>query len=418
MPADNAAVRRSTPVPLFALLEAPYGMQNAVATLFVPMYLLRAAGVGIAQASAISALCTVPATFYFVYAPLTDFFMRRRNWLVLAILLTGLLSGAAVASTGGSHLRFVTAVLFSSTMASMLVNASTGGLMSTLLTHTQKAHVGAWVQAGNLGANGLFFGLLLFLGPRCGRATLAVITTLMILLPGMAILWIREPARQKRTESYRVTLVEILRELRRTFLSLRNLPGILLLLSPVGSSAITTVLSGLAREYGVSEVQLGFANGWGGALFTACGALCVLLTPKRWNRMLTYALAGIVYGAVSIGIAAGPLRPSTLIVGLLASNFVQGIAFAAYTGLILQTMGAVGRVQSSRFTILNAVGNLPVVYMTALEGLVAGHFGARSVGVFDGGLNLLTVMVFFVWWAWMRSRKSEWLDVAEVVPSL
>jgi PAT family beta-lactamase induction signal transducer AmpG len=415
MPADDAAVRRSTPVPLFALLEAPYGMQSAL-TLFIPMYLLRAAGVGIEQASAIAAFCMVPTTFYFAYAPLADFFMRRRNWLLLATLLTGLLSGAAVAVTDGQHVRFVTAVLFSSTVASMLISASTGGLMSTLLSSGQKAHVGAWVQVGNLGANGLFFGLLLFLEPRCSRAALVSVTTLSILLPGLAAFWIHEPARQKTEESYGTVLRGIGREMRGTFFSWRNLPGILLLVSPIGTGAIATVLSGLTREYGASAAQLGFANGWGGALFTAAGALCVLLTPKRWNRMLTYVLAGIVYGAVSLMIASGPLRPATLIVGLLASNFVQGIAYAAYTGVILQTMGAVGRVQSSRYTILNSIGSLPLVYMTALEGMVAGHLGARSVGVFDGGLNLLTVAVFFVWWAWMRARRSEMLDVVDEFP--
>jgi PAT family beta-lactamase induction signal transducer AmpG len=413
---ENPAGRRSTPPQLFALFEAPYGMNSAVATLFVPMYLLRASGVGIEQASAIASLCLVPATFYFLYAPLTDFFMRRRNWLVLAIVASALLSGAAIASTAGSHVRFVTAILFSSVVASMLISAATGGLMSTLLTHAQKAHVGAWVQVGNLGANGLFFALLLFLEPRCSRMELAIATAVLMLLPASAALWIHEPPRQRSAETYGATIRGIGVELRSTFFSLRNLPGILLLVSPIGTGAVTTVLSGLTREYHASADQLGFANGWGGGVITALGALCVLLTPRSWNRMLTYALAAIVYGAVSLAIAFSPLRASTLIVGLLASNFVQGIAYAAYTGVILQTMGSIGRVQSSRYTILNSIGNIPVVYMTALEGIAAGRFGTRSVGVFDGVLNILTAALFFLWWAWMKSRGSQWLAAPEGTP--
>jgi PAT family beta-lactamase induction signal transducer AmpG len=416
MPDDNPAGRRSTPPQLFALFEAPYGMNSAVATLFVPMYLLRASGVGIEQASAIASLCLVPATFYFLYAPLADFFMRRRNWLVLSIVATSLLSGAAIAATAGSRIRFVTAVLFSSVVAGMLISAATGGLMSTLLTHAQKAHVGAWVQVGNLGANGLFFALLLFLEPRYSRMELAIATTVLMLLPAIAALWIHEPPRQRSGETYGTTVRGIGVELRSTFLSLRKLPGILLLVSPIGTGAVTTVLSGLTREYHASADQLGFANGWGGGVITAAGALCVLLTPKSWNRMLTYALAAIVYGAVSLAIAFSPLRASTLIVGLLASNFVQGIAYAAYTGVILQTMGSIGRVQSSRYTILNAIGNIPVVYMTALEGVAAGRFGTRSVGAFDGVLNLATAALFFLWWAWMKSRGSQWLAAPEGAP--
>jgi hypothetical protein len=410
--ADVVPARRSPPLPLFALLEAPYGMQ---ATLYVvvPMYLMRNAGVSIEKAGAISALAIVPATFYFAYAPIVDFFMRRRTWLLLAVLTTALLCGSAIAWSPATHLQLVTGLLFASKVASMLISAATGGLMASMLDRAGKARVGAWVQIGNLGANSLFFGLLLFLIPHTTRPVLALVATLSILLPGLAVLAVDEPPRIAGTETYSSTLRGIGRELRSTFFSLRSLPGILLLVSPLGSSAILTVLSGLTGSYGASAAQLGFANGWGGGLFCAAGALCVLAMPAHWNRMIPYALSGIGYGAVSLLIGAAPLRPSTLIVGMLASNFAQGICYAAYTGVILQTMGIGGRCQSSRYTILNSAGNLPVVYMTAIEGVVAGRYGAHSVGLFDGAMNLLTVAIFFAWWAWIRVRNSSFVEVPD-----
>jgi PAT family beta-lactamase induction signal transducer AmpG len=424
-PPQTAAVQRAPPLPLFAIIEAPYGMQNNLIT-FIAMVLLRNSGVDIGQASAIAAFCLVPSTFYFLYAPMVDFFVRRRTWLLAAVVVTALLAGGATLLASGSHVRFVTAVLFASTVTSMLISAATGGLMSSLLNRGEKARVGAWVQLGNLGGGACFFGLMLVLEPHFGRTTLAAIATALILLPGIAVFWIHEPERVRLSASvasepgtggYLTQVRAIGRELRLTLFSWRSLVGILLLGSPIGSSAITTVLSGLTREYGASAGELGFANGWGGGLLCALGALCILLAPPRWNRTLPYALAGIVYGGVSLLIAAGPLRPSTLIAGLLASNFVQGICFAAYTGLVLQTAGMGGRIHSSRYTILNSIGNLPVVYMTALEGQVAGHFGARAVGLFDGGLNLLTVAIFFVWWTWMRMHRREFLEAPEVALS-
>jgi hypothetical protein len=109
-------------------------------------------------------------------------------------------------------------------------------------------------------------------------------------------------------------------------------------------------------------------------------------------------------------IAAGPLRPSTLIAGLLASNFFQGLVYAAYTGVVLQTLAFAGRCPSSRYTMLNSIGSAPVVYMTALLGLVAGRLGTRAVGLVDGTLNLTVAALFFAWYAWVRLRRSALLE--------
>jgi PAT family beta-lactamase induction signal transducer AmpG len=403
------------PVRIFALLEAPYGMNFALTTV-VPMYLLRGAGLGIAEAGAMTAFSALPSTFYFAYSPIVDFFVRRRTWWLAAVLLTSLMAGLSVGLSGSAgRAQLVAGLLFTGTMASMMISAATGGMMSTLLDAPGKARVGAWVQLGNLGSNSLFFGLLLFLESRCSRPVLALVSSLMILLTGLAALKVREPARTKSDATYLKTLKQIGVELRVTLLSLRSLPGILMLVSPLGTGAITTVITGMSKDYGASNDQLGFANGWGGGLLTALGSMCVLGMPARWNRMIPYALSGIIYGSVSLLIACGPLRPSTLIAGLLASNFAQGICFAAYTGVVLQTMGVGGRGHSSRYTILNSIGNMPVVYMVALESLIASHFGARSIGLADGLLNLATAGIFFVWWVWVRARHPQFLAEPDVL---
>jgi PAT family beta-lactamase induction signal transducer AmpG len=412
MPADGVIATEKPappPLPLFAVMEAPYGVQFALAVV-VPMVLLRDAGVGIEKASALAALATLPSTFYFFYAPLVDFFVRRRTWLALAIVCTSLLSSSAILFSPATHLSLISALLFCGSLTGMLISAATGGLMGSLLDAPRKARVGAWVQVGNCGANSLFFGLFLYLAPRLSRPALAGVTMVSMLLPGVVVLAIREPARQPTDETYGSVVRGIGRELRTTFLSLRNLPGILLLLAPMGTGAITSVLSGLVHDYGASPAQLGFANGWGGGMLTAAGALCYLVFPARWNRTVPYVLCGILYGSVSLLISAGPMRPATLIAGMLASNFFQGLVYAAYTGVILQTLAFAGRCPSSRYTILNSIGNLPVVYMTALLGLVAGHLGTRAVGVVDGTLNFAVAALFFAWFAWVRLRRGALLE--------
>jgi PAT family beta-lactamase induction signal transducer AmpG len=393
-------------LPLFTLLESPYGMQSAVTTAF-PLYILHAQGVSLEKAAAIAAVANLPASLYFLYSPVVDFFVRRRTWYMLAVVLSALLCGGVVMFPAVGHLQVITVLLFAGTVAVMLISASTGGLMNTLLTRKQKSQVGAWVQAGNLGSQALMLAALIFASSRCNRTLLGVMVAGMMLLPGLSILGIREPLVEHPEEGLGATVKSVGLELKELLLSWRSLPGILLLCSPIGNGAITTTLNGLTEIYHATAAQLVFANGWGGGALCAAGALSTLLVPPRWNRLLPYALAGALYGTISLLIGLGPLHPSTLILGALASNFGSGVAYGAVTGLVLQTIGAGGRCHSSRYTILISMANLCIVYMTALLGWVAQHLGPHAMGEVDGGLNLGTAALFFAWWIWARRRKSS-----------
>ena len=49
-------------------------------------YLLREQGVGIGRSSEIIALLILPQTIYFLWSPITDFWIRRRTWLIVGAL--------------------------------------------------------------------------------------------------------------------------------------------------------------------------------------------------------------------------------------------------------------------------------------------------------------------------------------------
>jgi hypothetical protein len=370
------------------------------------MFILRNSGVGIEQAGSIMAVCTIPATFYFLYAPLVDFFLKRRFWLLIALTSSAFLCGATIALSPQSHLQLITFLLFASTVASMLTSAATGGLMGSLLKPAAKRRVGAWVQLGSLGANSLFFCLLIFLSQHCGRLPLSVLTATLMMFPGIALCAIHEPERTRPTVGYRSLQREILSDFKQLLFRRQNVPGILLLISPIGSGAIISVLSGLSHEYGATPSQLAFANGWGGGLFAAAGSLCILLLPKLWSRNTPYIFSGAFSGCISLVIGICPLQPRTIIIGLLASNFAAGICYAALTGLVLQTMGDGGVYSGSRYTMLNALANVPVIYMTALESVFAAHLGSRFASLLDGFSGLLIVSAY-VCWHWKAEPTSK-----------
>ncbi len=396
------------PLPLFALLETPYGTCNAALGL-VPMYLLRRGGYTITESAAIVSIVSLPSTFYFLYAPLTDFLVSRRTWYLLALGVSTLLGVATVLNSAARQPGLITGLLFAYCVGQTLIGASTGGLMSALLSVGGKARVGAWVQLGNQGVATVGFGLLVYLSTWCRVSTLALVTVAMM-LPGLAVFWLPLPVRHTPPEPFSETLRGFGRELRDILWSWRTLPGFLLLLSPLSAAALTTVLTGLSEEYHATAAQLAFANGWGGGAFVVLGSMSLLALPARWNSLARYVLAGIVNGVVSGLVAFGPLTSTTFIVGMLASNFAVGVCYAACTGLVLSLAGHACRRQGTRYALFNSLANLSSTYMVALEGYSAGHYGTRYASGIDGLGSLLTaalVGVVYLGWRARRQRRPE-----------
>ena len=382
MPQSQTRDGCEPPLPLFALMEMPYGTGNAVAIVVAP-YLLTSAGYTITQATAVSSIALLPATLYFLYAPVTDFLVKRKTWYLIAVMLSALLGACTIVLTDSHRLGLITAILTLYQGTMMLIGASTGGLMTALLSTESKAKVGAWVQLGNQGVATFGFGLLVYLSARCSLHTLALITVCMM-LPALAILRVREPARTVEPEPFATTLREFGLELLGIVKHRRNWPGLLLLLSPLAAAQLTAVLSGLTRQYGASATQLAFASGWGGGLFTVGGTMSMLLLPVRWNSLARYLVAGTANGVVSLSIALAPLTATTYVAGMLASNFASGMCYAGATGVVLSLAGHAGKRQGSRYALLNSISNVSIMYMVAMEGWGAGRLGARYASVIDG----------------------------------
>src|ERR1700690_591833 len=69
---------------LFNFLIAPMAVMSIGLTGGALSYLLRHEGVDPARGASIVALISLPHAIYFLWGPVTDFWMRRRTWLILA----------------------------------------------------------------------------------------------------------------------------------------------------------------------------------------------------------------------------------------------------------------------------------------------------------------------------------------------
>ena len=113
-------------------------------------------------------------------------------------------------------------------------------------------------------------------------------------------------------------------------------------------------------------------------------------------------VTGLLNGAVSAvasALAIAPRTPLVYSIGVLVYALFCGVVYAAFSAVLLF---AIGRgVASTKYATLSSLGNIPVVYMTALDGWLHDRFGTAWMlqgeaiaGVVFVGLALLVLQKF------------------------
>src|SRR5690242_15582803 len=186
-----ARPNRWPPPWLFLILMLPGGIYSGFIQTPLP-YVLGKAGVPVDRIANIASLIQVPTIFYFLWAPLVDMKLRRRNWMVLASFLSAVSLVVTMPLVGVSHLTAIAALLFAGMAVNVLVSAAQGGLMVTSLSREGQAQASAWTQAGNLGGGALGAGITMWFLARLPLPVAGLATSAMTAIPSLAALTISE----------------------------------------------------------------------------------------------------------------------------------------------------------------------------------------------------------------------------------
>lgn len=394
-PASAVAAGNHWPQPwAFVLLPLPYGIFLGYIQTALP-WLLRQNGYPVDRIGSIVALVLAPMTLYFLWSPVIDFWLRRRAWTVLLSALSGAMLAAAILLLG-PHPRLAVWMLVFGFAVNLLTTSCGGALIALTQTEPGRAKAAAWMQGGMLAAQALGGALLLYLSHRLSTPATALTAALLVAVPGLITLTIPEPAAQNSGRHLRQTLRVMGREVRETLFRWRALPAILLLISPVGTAAAQSLFAAMAREYSVGENGVLLLNGILGGVLTMLGAFAAVVVPAAWDRRIAYAGAGLVCGLSGAFLALAPTTPWAYYAGVSLYMFSSGACYAFFLGVVVFALGQAGRSAGSRYTMLVSLGNLPIVYMTKIEGLGYGRFGLRAVPALDSAGNLAVALVVAV----------------------
>ena len=401
MPSDITTAQEQSPRDrawLYALLIAPSGvLGNGVIQGGVLSYLLSLQGIDSGTQAHLIGLLSLPTSLYFLWSPITDFFIRRRSWLLVGALTAAVLTllgfrQPQLSSQGALILMLIGAC------CSQLVVSSAGGMMGALRSQQTRRRAGSFYQAGSAGFGALSAWALIYLSSRVTRDTLGLIVAALIAIPGLFAL--AAPRQEQISEhSFGLTLRRIWGECRDTFWRWDALPYVACMTLPIASGAATGLLPGVAIQYGVNGDSVALINGLVGGIVTAIGAGVMTLLRTRMRAPVLYSVVGLINCACLAILWLGPLNPATYSVGVLLYSFSLGACLAMFTAVVLEFLGEAGKSGSARYSIINSLGNIPVLYMLQVDGWGGDHGGARGIAAAEtvvGAIGALALLAYFL----------------------
>jgi PAT family beta-lactamase induction signal transducer AmpG len=403
---------------LFGLMNAPTGaLANGLVQGGALAYLLSTQGILSGGQSHLIALLGIPTWLYFLWSPITDFFAKRRTWLLIGGLGAG---GLIVAAFHQPHLtsRSAVVLMLASAVLVQLVVSSCGGMMAGPRSEMDKKRASSFYQAGSMGFGALSAWVLVYMSSRVQQGTLGWIAGSMIGLPTLSVL--ATPARQALSQgNFGESVRNVGVEFRRSFWTWRAVPYIVYMLVPAGTGSAIGLLPGVAAQYHVGGDSVAWMNGLAGGLLLAAGSLSFATIPWLLRRMRVgvsaIALAtfiNLVNALVLVILWLGHLDPRTYFIGVTLYLFTVGISYSAFTAVILEFMGDAGTSGSTRYSLINSLGNVPTQYMILVDGWGGDHFGVRGLAGTECVVGIVATVALL---SWLLIRRPRWRANAPVM---
>ena len=252
-----------------------------------------------------------------------------------------------------------------------------------------------------MGFGGLSAWVLIYLSARLSRDSLALVAATLIAAPALAV-FVAPRQAHIPGGTFRATMRRIWCEFKITFFRWDALPYAACMTFPMGTGAAIGLLPGVALQYGVNGDQVAWINGLFGGLLIAAGAGAMSLIRSRIRAPVLYMIVALVNCLCLSVLWLGPMRPTIYYFGTLLYLFTVGSCYAMFTAVVLEFLGDSGKSGSMRYSIVNSLGNIPVLYMLQVDGWGGEHWGARGLAGAEALVGAIGALVLL---AWLLIRK-------------
>ncbi len=357
-------------------------------------YQLTQAGVSVEDVAALVAFSYLPQTWKFLWAPIADTTLSRKTWYLLASAISALgifVTGAIPADEKSLPLLYA-AVLVSNVAVTFLAMASES-LMIYNAPPELHGRAGGWFQAGNLGGNGIGGGAGLWLAQTLPAPWMAAaIVAIACALCAAALWFVPEPARAARSGHFGRSLIAVVKDLWQVARTRAGILALLICFLPIGAGAASNLWAAVADDWSATANTVAIATGVISGIVSALGCIVGGYACDRMDRKTAYVVYGALLALCAVAMALAPRTEAMYIVFTLAYAFIQGLTYAGFTAVVLETIGL--GAAATKFNVYASLSNMPIAYMTVIDGWAHGQWGAAGLLNMDAALGVAGIIVF------------------------
>jgi MFS family permease len=364
------------------LLIIPFGAITGFTTVALG-YLATQPGTGLTSADAalIVAFGMAPQVVKFLWAPLCDMTFDRKRWYLFssALCIAGVVGMSALPLNLGTLFAMKIVVLLAS-LATSFLGMAVEGMVAHLTPPEGRGRAGGWLQAGNLGGGGVGGGFGLYLMTHLPQPWMAgAVISACFALCGLGLVGLPEVPADQTADGVVASVKGLVIGLYALLKSPSGVFAAILCFAPISTGAAGGVLAQatVAAHWGATESDVELVNGLLAGLITAMGSFVGGLICGRLRARTVYAVVGGLMAVVALIMAYAPATRTTFTVGLLVYTFGTGLAYASWTGFILETIGA--GAAATKYNIFASLSNMPITYMGIVLGYAVIPYGADGM---------------------------------------
>lgn len=330
------------------------------------------------------------------WAPIIDVTLTPKRWYVFSTIVSAAgVVGMAAVPLSRETLGLLLAIVAVSSLLNSIVGMSVEAIMAAVTPPEQVGRTSAWFQAGNLGGTGIGGGLGIFLlqwlpAPWMAGAVLGA----LFLACNRALRYLPDVGGHRNPGGPIAAVRAVFADIRAMAGTKGGLQAALLCFLPIGTGAASGVLTqaSVAARWGAHDNEVALLQGFvaGGVTTLGCfggGWLC-----QRFHPRVAYAAIGLLLAAVAVGMAVSPANVYTYIGWNMLYTFVVGLAYAAFTALVLGAIGS--KSGATKYNLFASFSNFPIWWLGLTLGRVADLSGPRVMLWTEAGLGILGVAVF------------------------
>ena len=392
----NLNLNKSFTIPhyiFFLVIHA--GISQGFVSVALP-YLLTKHGFSVAAAAEIVAMGVFANVWRFFWGPIVDLSLSLKKWywIGLSISLFSLLLICFIPLKIESALLF-SVFVFISQVAGTFTLLPINGIMAKTVAEEHKGKSAGWYQAGSLAGVGIGGGVGLWLAEHYTIWVAWMAIGIISIVTSMFIIRIKD-IHYLQEKTIRLELTGMGKDLLQMVKVPLTLFVMIMILLPISTGAIANVWASVAIDWKTSADTVALVTGILTGLFNAIGCIGGGYLADKKGVWYAYFATGLFCAFVNLLMVLFPYQPWVYVTGVLTYALATGLAYAAFTSLVLYAIGT--KNVSTKFSLLSSLGNIPVAYMTVLVGWVHDKKNSFYMLIAEAALGIIftiLVMAFF-----------------------